>query len=167
LQLTGEGQMLPFESFDDTHASAESEVVALVPALRVFAWSYCTDPHDADELVKESLTNALTLARQGRPNISDKTWLFAIMRNSRRALDKNPADVEHMVTSADLGQWQQSSEPRQGLISAIRALPLAQREVVMLKGVLGFSHAETAEICCCEISAVQSRYSDALSKLPE
>jgi DNA-directed RNA polymerase specialized sigma24 family protein len=41
--------------------------------------------------------------------------------------------------------------------NALQTLPAAQREVVILIGVLGVSYEEAAKICNCELGTVKSR----------
>jgi RNA polymerase sigma-70 factor (ECF subfamily) len=49
--------------------------------------------------------------------------------------------------------------------SAIERLPEAQREVIVLIGMLGVSYEETAEICGCAIGTIKSRLNRARTAL--
>lgn len=65
-----------------SHQQSSSEIVALIPALRAFARTFCRNTSDADDLVQETLTKALAKIEQFEAGTSLKSWLFTIMRNT-------------------------------------------------------------------------------------
>lgn len=62
--------------------AGEISIVNLIPALRAFARTFCRGADDADDLVQETLTKALTNVDKFEPGTRLKSWLFTIMRNT-------------------------------------------------------------------------------------
>ena len=58
------------------------EVVALIPALRAFAWSLSHNGSDADDLVQDTLIKAWTNRDKFEPGTNLRAWLFTILRNT-------------------------------------------------------------------------------------
>ncbi len=61
----------------------DRDLVALIPALRMFARTFCKSGFDVDDLVQETLTKAIANADKFRPGTNLKAWLFTIMRKQR------------------------------------------------------------------------------------
>jgi RNA polymerase sigma-70 factor (ECF subfamily) len=149
-----------------------SELVSLLPALRAFARTFHRHPSDADDLVQQTLTKAITHADKFQPGTNMKSWLFTIMRNecysaarsTKRRLALAPLPVEATVTGTHSQEWTvRASE----MAKAIDALPAAQREAIVLVGMLGFSYDEAADICDCAIGTIKSRLNRARGHLAE
>jgi len=145
------------------------EVVALIPALRAFARTFCRSPADADDLVQETLAKAIANLHRFEPGTKLKSWLFTIMRNtflsgiakSRR--ETTGVEIEEAGSGREAPQeW--SAQVRE-VRAAISRLPQAQREVLVLVGMLGVSYEEAARICDCAIGTVKSRLSRARAAL--
>lgn len=162
---------MPLEQFDSSHSMTGAEATDLVPLLRAFAWSYHSDPRDADELVQKTLAEALKRTQQYRPGSNLQAWLFMTMRDlflaehatgQRDAADRSgPATGE---AGNDLQVW---STREQELARAIHMLSRPQREVIVLIGVLGLRDTEAAEICACDIGTVKHHLCCARSNLLE
>ena len=153
-------------------AAPRAEIVQLIPALRAFARTFYRDPGEADDLVQETLTRALSSIHQFQPGTRMKSWLFTIMRNAfytkiRIEAREAPgvADCVSLRPAADPTQeW--SARGRE-IALAIHRLPEQQREVLMLIGVLGVSYDEAADICGCAMGTIKSRLNRARLKLLE
>src|SRR6201987_3659849 len=63
-------------------SSWRDEVVALIPALRAFAWSLSHNGSDADDLVQDTLIKAWTNSDKFEPGTNLRAWLFTILRNT-------------------------------------------------------------------------------------
>src|ERR1700747_1034292 len=63
-------------------SSWRDEVVALIPALRAFAWSLSHNSSDADDLVQDTLIKAWTNREKFEPGTNLRAWLFTILRNT-------------------------------------------------------------------------------------
>ncbi len=151
---------------------ASAEMVALIPALRAFARTFCPEPSDADDLVQETLMKGIANIRQFQPGTRLKSWLFTIMRNTfytRAKLRKREAPggadcVSSLPTAEATQEWTIRGTE---IEVAINALPSQQREVLILIGVLGISYEESARICNCAIGTIKSRLNRARSTLLE
>lgn len=144
-------------------------MVALIPALRAFARTFCRSPADADDLVQETLAKAIANLHRFEPGTRLKSWLFTIMRNTflsgvaRSRRETTGVDVEDAGTGREAPQeW--SAQVRE-VRAAISRLPQAQREVLVLVGMLGVSYEEAARICDCAVGTVKSRLSRARAAL--
>jgi len=152
--------------------ATKDEVVALIPALRAFARTFYVNSYDADDLVQETLTKALSKIHQFTPGTRLKSWLFTIMRNTYctryKIATREPTGklycIAGNVGSIPRQEW---SLRKRELLEAIHRLPPTQREVIVLIGVLGLSYKEAAEACECEIGTVKSRISRARMRLLE
>lgn len=141
-------------------ATSHTEIVQSIPALRVFARTFCRDIGDADDLVQETLTRAIASIHQSRPGASMKSWLFTIMRNSfythmRVERREAPGAAECVSGRPVCDATQEWSARGQEIARAIQRLPDPQREVLI--GVLGISGSEAAGICGCAMGTIKSR----------
>ena len=172
-QTTSEGGEFLVE--EEKLAAARSpqvsaEMVALIPALRAFARTFCPDPSDADDLVQETLMKGIANVRQYQPGTRLKSWLFTIMRNTfytRAKLRKREAPggadcVSLLPVTEATQEWSLRGTE---IEVAINALPAQQREVLILIGVLGISYEESARICDCAIGTIKSRLNRARTTL--
>lgn len=104
-----------------------------------------------------------------------RPWLFTIMRrvwqNERRrksrmpetVLDEDIAALPLDCSEAQLGQKALVSEVRE----AIDSMPVAWREIVVLRDIENLSYAEIATVLGCPIGTVMSRLSRARVMLRE
>lgn len=146
------------------------QIVALIPALRAFARTFCREPERADDLVQDTLMKAIGSLHQFTPGTRLKSWLFTIMRNTfytsiRKATREPVGDADCVALVPSVAATQDWSCRRTELKAALGRLPEHQREVIMLIGVLGESYEETARVCGCEIGTVKSRLSRARVRL--
>lgn len=151
-------------------AAPQAEIVQLIPALRAFARSFCKEPSEADDLVQETLTRALSSIHQFRPGTSMKSWLFTIMRNAfytriKIANREAPGAADCVSLRPASDPTQEWSARGREIAEAIQRLPHQQREVLMLIGVLGVSYEEATEVCGCAIGTVKSRLNRARLRL--
>ena len=65
-----------------TAASWRDDVVALIPALRAFAWSLSHNGSDADDLVQDTLIKAWSNREKYQMGTNLRAWLFTILRNT-------------------------------------------------------------------------------------
>lgn len=151
------------------------ELPALLPELLPRIWAFAlrltADRHDAEDLVQRACVRALERRHQWQPGTSALSWLFSIVHSiwideirarqirGRSRIEWSEALVE---TVADPAAADPSSDLlyRQ-VLSAVDALPDAQRVVMMLVAVEGLSYREAAEILEIPIGTVMSRLSRA------
>lgn len=148
----------------------QMEVVDLIPALRAFARTFCSKAEDIDDLVQETLTNALANLDKFEPGTRLKSWLFTIMRNSfctrirRRSRESIglPDDIaEYLTTEASQDWCAQADDVRR----ALYRLPEHHREMLILIVMLGERYRDAAAICGCPMGTVKSRLNRARMRL--
>ncbi|MEQ8393536.1 sigma-70 family RNA polymerase sigma factor [Thalassobaculum sp.] len=145
------------------------EILELLPSLRAFARSLTRSPADADDLVQETLTRALTNIRQFTPGTNLRAWLFTIQRNRFYAIcskrSREPAVMVDDIQWAREAPSQLWSVMLSDVDRGFNRLPSEQREALMLVGGNGLSYEEAAEICGCAVGTIKSRVSRARSAL--
>jgi RNA polymerase sigma-70 factor, ECF subfamily len=117
---------------------------------------------DADDLVQDTVVQALANAHQWQPGTDLRGWLYTIMRNRFLAgvtRSNRSTAVLEQIASADLRPAAEPSELRlvmRDLLAALRRLPGNQRSAVLLIGVEGKSYGEAAATMGTSVGAVRS-----------
>jgi RNA polymerase sigma-70 factor (ECF subfamily) len=158
------------DAYDDATASWRDDVVALIPALRAFAWSLSHNSADADDLVQDTLIKAWTHRAKFEPGTNLRAWLFTILRNTyytavvRRRREVNDENGKHAATlsAAPTQDW---SVAMHALQAALHKLPDEHREALILVGAVGLTYEEAAEICGCALGTIKSRVNRARARL--
>jgi len=150
---------------------AHDALIALIPRLRRYARMLCADASSADDLVQDTLERACARLAQWRPGSDLRAWSFSIMHNlfvseTRRpryrlevAADADPADAGCDPAAS----WAVAHD----LERALRALPLAQRQVLLLVAFEDMSYDQVAAVVGVPIGTVMSRLSRARARLRE
>jgi RNA polymerase sigma-70 factor (ECF subfamily) len=146
------------------------DVVAMIPALRAFAWSVSRNGSDADDLVQDTLIKAWTHRDKFEPGTNLRAWLFTILRNTyytavvRRRREVRDEDGAHArtLTAPPSQEW---GLAMQSLQQALDQLPPEHREALVLVGAAGLSYEEAAEICGCALGTIKSRVNRARARL--
>ena len=146
------------------------EVVALIPALRAFAWSLSHNSADADDLVQDTLAKAWTHQDKFAAGTNLRAWLFTILRNTyyttvtRRRREVSDGDGKHAatLTTPATQDW---SVAMRALQAAMLELPHEHREALILVGAAGLTYEEAAEICGCALGTIKSRVNRARARL--
>lgn len=160
--LAGRGRAVAGEFRDD--------LIKALPALRTFALSLCGDVNRADDLVQETFVRAWTKWHHYTAGTNFTAWLFTIMRNHLYSeLRKRKREVEDAE-----GKYsgQLTSIPDQEEANTLRivwdkidALPVPQRQALLLVGAEGYTYEEAAVKLGCEVGTVKSRVSRARAVL--
>lgn len=148
----------------------QEDVLALIPALRAFAWSLSRNGSDADDLVQDTLIKAWTHREKFEPGTNLRAWLFTILRNTfytsavRKRREVPDGDGKHAATlhAAATQDW---SVALRGLQQALQKLPDEHREALILVGAAGLTYEEAAEICGCALGTIKSRVNRARARL--
>jgi len=141
------------------------EIEAQIPGLRRYARALVRDVANADDLVQECLTRALTKLHLWRDGSNLRAWLFTILHNQyvnhvRRSIREGgtielsdlklqlsrPADQDKRLELRDLDQ-------------ALARLPAEQRTVILLVGLEGMSYEDVAAAVGIPVGTVRSRLS--------
>jgi RNA polymerase sigma-70 factor (ECF subfamily) len=145
--------------------------VACLDGLFGFAMTLAQDRVVAEDLVQETYLRALSARRKAAPSENLRGWLFTIVHNTWRNQVRRPrlerldgserttglGRVVWLAPPPDPEQELERARLRESLRSAIDALPIPFREVVVLRCVEEFSYQEIASILGCPTGTVMSR----------
>jgi RNA polymerase sigma-70 factor (ECF subfamily) len=146
------------------------DVIALIPALRAFAWSLSHNSADADDLVQDTLIKAWTHRDSFELGTNLRAWLFTILRNTyytavvrrRREVADEDGRLAATLSTPATQDW---SLAVGSLRAALQKLPHEHREALILVGAAGLTYEEAAEICGCALGTIKSRVNRARSRL--
>ena len=156
-----------------------------------FLRRFVTDPAAAEDLLQETFMRVVKNGSRFRPQAKFSTWLYAIARNlcidharrmtHRRAVsldgkrnakgparDSDPDAQLHEALPGNEPGGERRAMDRElgaGLDRAVAALPEAQREVFLMREVLGMPFAEIAQTVGASEPTVKSRMRYALEAL--
>ncbi len=162
----------------------EREFMPYIDALYNFAYRLTLDEDDANDLVQETYLKAYRFFASYEPGTNAKAWLFRILKNSFinefRKKSKQPAkvdyqDVETYYNSDDVDESITTDlriESVQDMIgdevaTALNALAVDFRTVIILCDLEGFTYEEMAKILNIPIGTVRSRLHRARNLLKE
>jgi RNA polymerase sigma-70 factor (ECF subfamily) len=146
------------------------DVVALIPALRAFAWSLSHNASDADDLMQETLIKAWSHRSGFAAGTNLRAWLFTILRNTyytdvvrrRREVRDESGKYAATLSAAASQDWSVAVHAMQ---AALMQLPTEHREALILIGGAGLTYEEAAEICGCALGTIKSRVNRARARL--
>jgi len=133
-----------------------------------YAWSH--NPDLAADLVQECMTKALDRLKQLRDPDKLDSWLFGILLNCWRdhfrqqRVTVNIDDIE-MAHEDSPEHLHETHNMILNVRQSIAKLPEAQRQIVTLVNLEGFSYAEVADILKIPVGTVMSRLSRARNTL--
>jgi RNA polymerase sigma-70 factor (ECF subfamily) len=129
-------------------------------------------PDAADDLFQKTFLHVHTGRQQYRPQAPLRHWMFTIARNvvrdDARQQRRRPASDEWNEDMAmEKAQNRLTHGPEISLIvsEAINALPISQREVIVLNRYQGMSYAEIGAVLGASENAVKQRAFQAMQKL--
>lgn len=131
----------------------EALVRAHAGAVSAYARAVAPDPWTADDAVQETFLRAWKYLDSFRGRGSFEGWLIRICRNCVIDLvTSRPLPVDEHVPERSAAP-DTSSE----VYDLVDRLPMQQREVVALCGLLGFDYATVADILGVPVGTVRSR----------
>jgi RNA polymerase sigma-70 factor (ECF subfamily) len=153
------------EAHQAAWAAFEAEAMPHVEGLFRTAMWFERDRHEAEDLVQETLRQALESFHRYTPGTNCRAWLMSILQhvrsNRRRAKGRLP------VMSTDAGEFLASTVPfvppvpehltDEDLLGALRRLPPQYQEVIVLSDVEEFSYKDIASALSIPIGTVMSR----------
>ncbi|HEX2676566.1 MAG TPA: sigma-70 family RNA polymerase sigma factor [Polyangiales bacterium] len=148
------------------------------PAVYRFGLKMCGNPHDAQDVVQETLLAAARSLQDFRGDASFTTWLYTVARNacSRRARSSKfaPAALEPLRDDDSLPSHElapdealERSTLARTLDEALASLSASEREILVLRDIEGLSASETSEVLGLSVAAVKSRLHRARAALRE
>lgn len=152
----------------------KSAMIDLLPQLRRFALSLTRSGADADDLLQDACSAAITKWQHYDPSQPLDRWLFRVMRNLwigelrkrkvRVGAGQIPADETPELQYA--GQAEHAADLNKARIE-VDALPAELSQPLLLVGVEGYSYREAAELLDIPIGTVMSRLHRARKTLAE
>lgn len=141
------------------------------PRIYRFGLRMCRDEEDAKDVLQDTLIAAARSLAGFRGASSLSTWLYSIARGfcikKRRRSKFAPEEEISLETGAPalavpdpgkpLDEALASREVERAVETAIRSLPPAYREVLLLRDVEGLTAPEVAEVLGLSVEAVKSR----------
>ena len=136
-------------------------------ALLRFATRSCGSEVDAADAMQDGLLAAWRGAGTFRGEATARTWLFQIVLHAcRRRSRRRAGEPEHHAPIEAAAELAGTDAPEArvaalqagaALEQALASLPLAAREVLLLRDVEGLSGAETAAALSLDLTAMKSR----------
>jgi RNA polymerase sigma-70 factor, ECF subfamily len=155
----------------------QTQLPHLMPRLWRFALRLTRSAADAEDLMQRSCLRALEKRAQWRPDSALLSWLFAIMHTVwlnelRSAQRRREGGFASGLEPDEFEDTSRAGDPEYQLmckqiVQAVSALPEAQRVVMVLVAVEGFSYREAAQIMDVPIGTVMSRLSRARMTIGE
>jgi len=168
------------DASDETLASraeqGDREAVSVLvrrhsPGLYGFLRRYHPDRDDCDDLLQETWIRALANLERFDPEKRFSTWLFQIALNLCRDLARRDQVRSRFRKGMQATQQTNTGAALEETVDAVRAmeaieaLPLQQKEVLLLRYYHGFPEREVAEMLGCPRGTVKSRLHQAVKVL--
>ena len=145
-------------------AAFRQQLLAALPRLRRYARSLVFDTHACDDLVQTALERALSHWHQFDQRRDILVWVIAIAHNAYMDDRRRHARMPSVDLHEGLATEVQAAPGvdvglRMDLLAALKALPVEQREPLLLVTLEQLSYAECAEMLRIPIGTVMSRIS--------
>jgi RNA polymerase sigma-70 factor, ECF subfamily len=138
-----------------------ARVAAEIPFLRRAVRRWHRHKADADDLVQDTLVQALAKAHLWQPGSDLRAWLFTIMRNQFLAAVARTNRGTVLLQFADAGGPAAVEDAREARLvlrdvgAVLGRLPVKQRTALRLAGVEGKSYEEVAAAMGLSVGAVR------------
>jgi RNA polymerase sigma-70 factor (ECF subfamily) len=147
----------------------------------VHSYRMLGSPHDAEDIVQETLLRAWRNLRSYEPRAPLSSWLYRIATNAsldeigRRPRRPQPVQPypDTPLAESDAPTYDPAARYalreglELGLLTAIQQLPGRQRAVLILRDVLGWTSPEVAELLETSVAAVNSALQRARATIDE
>ncbi|WP_296890129.1 RNA polymerase sigma factor [Thiobacillus sp.] len=147
--------------------TTEHPIMAHVPQLRRYARALAKHEVEADDLVQDTLERALRKFSLWQQGTNLRAWLFSVMHNLYVNQVRSKQEMAPLDDDMDIpvGGRQEEGLRIRDLSTSLLALPLEQREVLLLVGLENFSYEEVAQTLGIPLGTVMSRLSRGRERL--
>nr|WP_229367470.1 sigma-70 family RNA polymerase sigma factor [Telluribacter humicola] len=170
---------------DQRYEIFNREFMPHIDSMYNFAFRLTTDEDDANDLVQDTYLKAFRFISSFEQGTNAKAWLFRILKNSfindYRKKSKEPSKVDYQEVETTYNSEEAAdvtytvdlrADAVQDLIgdevaTALNALPVDFRTVIILCDIEGFTYEEMAKILDIPIGTVRSRLHRARNLLKE
>lgn len=143
----------------------------LVRLVQADVWRFCaylTSPSDADDVTQDAFGRAYRALPGYRGDAPARSWLLGIARRAAadhvRAAQRRRHLLDRLRARSG-GATVGDATGAVALYDLLTVLSLERRSAFVLTQLLGYSYAEAAEICGCEIGTIRSRVARARTEL--
>lgn len=147
----------------EQHGEFADFVRGASPRLLKAAWFICGDPVQAEDLVQTALARVFVRwgrVRNGNPLAYTRKVLLNLHIDERRRDRETPVAQTPERPVHDTGPEQADQ-----LVRLLAALPLRERQVVVLRHYVGLAESEVAELLGISLGTVKGSGSRGLAKL--
>jgi len=142
----------------------QADLLSCLPRLHSFARALTRSRDRAEDLVQDTIVQAVSAAHQFRPGTNLQAWMFTILRNQHYSiLRKNRRPIlsfdEPGIPEPMVAPSQESSIEFSEFRRAFLQLRDEQRVALTLVGINGLSYVEAAKLCDCPTGTIKSRVS--------
>lgn len=145
------------------HILTGSDLTAELHAARRYALLLTRNGDQAEDLVQEALTRAIAAAHTWRPGADLRRWLLAVVHNTHVSRQRR-ASLE-LAVSRDVSDSAPALVPEPQIdrvhytqtIAALMALPIEQREPLILVALEGMSYRDAAQVLGVPVGTLMSR----------
>jgi RNA polymerase sigma-70 factor (ECF subfamily) len=152
-------------------ATLYRDIETFLPNIRRYARSLTRNAVDADDLVQECVTRALTKLHLWKAGTDLRAWLIRILHNQyvsqvRRATLQSPTvEWSKCVAALTCGPYQIEHLHLREVVQALRSLPQEQRTAVLMIGLSRGDYYEVASACKVPVGTIRSRLSRGRARL--
>jgi RNA polymerase sigma-70 factor (ECF subfamily) len=169
----------PPSTQSDVPSTFEQLALPLLDSAYNFAYWLAQNQDKAEDLVQETYLKALRGFASFRPGTNFRAWLFQILKNTflnscsdAKRANAVPLDSEemlaHLPTVSNNAESMLLNRSRSELLRhAIEQLPVAFREVILLRDVEDASYREISQMLSIPIGTVMSRLARARKAVRE
>jgi RNA polymerase sigma-70 factor (ECF subfamily) len=140
-------------------------IIEHTEALHRYARFLMRTADQADDLVQDCVTRALSRAHLYRPDTNLRAWLFTILRNifitqNRKANHRRSYASECMAMGSDVTPPNQfHTVALKESLQLMEALPARERQAIVLLGVFDMTYVEAARHSGIKVGTMKSRTS--------
>lgn len=138
-----------------------TQLVALLPKLRVQALALTRNRAAADDLVQDAVANALAAQNSFTPGTNFAAWMHRILRNrfiSTLRKQRETTDIDDLPMSAiAVNAPHEDRMILKELGHSLTRLPADQREALFMVVLQGLSYEEVAQATGCAVGTAKSR----------
>jgi RNA polymerase sigma-70 factor, ECF subfamily len=148
----------------------KSALIETLPHLRAIAHLIARHHATAEDLVQDTMVQALANRHQFKPGTNLKGWLIVILRNRfinqvRKQGWKTEVGIDQLDQARAIEGGQEVAVEIDEFRVAFHQLPPLHREALILVGASGHSYEEAADIAGCPTGTMKSRVSRARMEL--
>lgn len=134
------------------------------------AWRWCANKEEAEDITQDVCLKLARTLKSFQGKSSFKTWLYRVTLNQvrdsqRRFKRENEKTAQLLQETEILYAADDADQLSEALWQAVRTLPEALRDTVLLVYGEGVSHARAGEILQCAESTISWRLMEARKKL--